>query len=349
MTQHDSIKHSEITFTPAIGLAQSDLDDFYRTAYPTRSSFLVNRWKWLYSGRNSENIESWPIVARVRSNRVIGHASTISTKINLWGTLVDARWFVDFFVLPEFRSAKVASTLIELVMESAPLVAILGSSDRGQSVFRRHGWSEHRNTTAFILPIRFSRHPRFHSFRYSAALNALDRIRLLYFQSKVRGSTSNYQLSSCSKDNIVPLIDAESSETPEFSQVHDDVFFQWRIFSSPMSKELKLYKSGHTTALFRLINAANYRRLNVLKVISDNPRQFCHDLLAIALDNNTDELSLFSSNNAHNRVFLKYFPIKKQAPLFLHSNNLFIPRPSPSLGFRLEMIDSDLDLIFPPT
>ncbi|MEO2172938.1 MAG: GNAT family N-acetyltransferase [bacterium] len=335
----------EFEVVPAISLPPGHLKDFYYRTYADRADFLTRHWKWIYSGGTPKNSELWPIIAKTASGQLIGHASTIPATFCVGGEKVSGRWFVDFFVSPDSRGGGVGSVLIKKIMDSASIVIAIGASQQGARTFLKHGWAEHSDSTLFYLPINISRHPRFRSNILSKGLSLIDVVRRIFYNAKAGNRRGDYSL-----DRINHEIPTELHEQVpmdyRISQLHDPTFFEWRLVRSPMRDQIYLYRSHHSLALIRLIKGARFLRLNILKVKSNSPKDFCQDMLHIALQYRADEIAVVSSTNSQQRIFEQFFPIRKPLPFFLFSNPSLQISDLPITNSRWEFIDSDLDLAY---
>jgi len=335
----------EFEIVPAISIAPARLKDFYCHAYPDRANFLSQNWKWIYSGVDPTNPTQWPLIAIASSGQLVGHASTIPATFAIDGKKKSGRWFVDFYVSPNFRGRGVGSALIRKIMDSAPILAAIGASQQGRKTFLKHGWSEHSGPTLFSLPINISRHPRFRHSILSPGLKIVDATRRTYYGVRVRNSNSQYGFAPV-KDKIPrELYDGIEADF-QIGQLHDTCFLEWRIFHSPIRNQIYLYQSDHSIALLGIIKSNDYLRINILKVSGNAPKRFSEDMLKIAIKCQADEIAVVSSIESQKKEFGKVFPIKKPLAFYTYTNSELDMSNFPTATSRWEFIDSDLDLAY---
>jgi len=341
-----TLKNGErVDIIPAIEASRQSLAIFYSLAYPARANFLINHWKWLYSGRNSQNIESWPIVAQTQSGTIIGHAATIPTHVIIDNELFEASWFVDYFVEETFRGQGLASILINEVMNSATILAIIGSSSTAKSVFRHHGWAEYFGTVSYSLPIKISNHPRFRLAPFRRLLPTADYFIKKYYQLKNRAGTDEFELLPLTQTMLKIFTDDLSDVRDCILQHHDEIFLTKRLIDFPFNKQIKVYRSKHSTALLRFTNSGGSNRINILKTKTTSPVLFFKQILALGLEHDIDEITLVSSDREAQDSFDRLFPVRKDIPYYLFSHTQRLPASTPVKPARWEMIDSDLDLV----
>lgn len=334
-----------IEIIPAIDVSQQSLARFYSLAYPERANFLINHWKWLYSGRNSQNIQCWPIVARAQNGTIVAHAATIPTHVIIDNELLDARWFVDYFVSEQFRGMGLASILIDEVMDSAEIVAIIGSSSAAKPVFRHHGWSECFGTISYSLPLKISNNVRFRSAPFQRLLRITDILLNRYYRIRKGVVTNDFELLPLTSRNLQRFTDNALDFPVGVAQLHDNTFLTRRLIDFPLSHQIRVYSSTHSTALIRFTKSGGYSRMNILKIMTTAPIQFFKHILALGLEHCVDEIALVSSDKVLQDSFNRLFPIRKNIPFYLFSRTRTLPSSTSMKSVRWEMIDSDLDLV----
>ena len=107
------INLNEIDFIKLSDVDNEKLFKFYSIAYPNRNKVIYKNWKWIY--RTSLNgLE--PIIA-VYKKDIIGHAGLISTNILYNGKVLRGIWFVDLYILSNFRNIGLGKILTKKWMK----------------------------------------------------------------------------------------------------------------------------------------------------------------------------------------------------------------------------------------
>src|SRR4030042_2619755 len=114
------------------------LIDFYRAAFPPRSEFLKNHWRWL--NRFSWNGCQAPLVA-LHNDRIVAHLGMMPFRLSVDGRPHLACWGIDFFVAPDYRRLGLGTLLNNQMLDS---VDVMGAFTNEQScqVVRKMGWIE---------------------------------------------------------------------------------------------------------------------------------------------------------------------------------------------------------------
>ena len=333
-----------ITIVPAAASSQKRLYEFYARVYPDRTNFLNHHWKWLYSSDRLKTPHSWPITAVDQAQSIVGYAGIIPGCFNIKGKIIEGAWFVDYFVNKEFRGTGLAGSLIQQVMSSSPLVATIGSSQKGEAVFRHYGWTEVLGPRYYSLPINLSRHPRFRSSKIKHILAPADIISRQYWKLKSHSHGEDYDLKPITTPLLKEFIDDRNNLAVDFSQYRDEGFLRWRVLEFPLQDQIRVFYSSNSKALLRCAKSPQYFRITVLALKSKDPLLFFKHIIQIAHKMRADEIALVSSDPILQQSFNKCFPVKKNLPMYFYSQSNYVS-PLPSIdSMRFEMIDSDLDL-----
>ena len=108
-----ALKLNEIEYKSISEVDKNSLYEFYSIAFPSKNEILYKNWSWIY--RTSLN-NSQPIIA-LYENKIVGHAGLISNKLSYGNSIFNGIWFVDFFILPEFRNIGLGNILTKKWME----------------------------------------------------------------------------------------------------------------------------------------------------------------------------------------------------------------------------------------
>ena len=130
-------KLNEIEYKNILEVDKNLLYQFYSIAFPSRNETLYKNWSWIY--RTSFG-NSQPIVALYKK-KIIGHAGLIPNKLSFGNSIFNGIWFVDFFVLPEFRNIGLGKILTKKWMELEDF-HLTFCNKKSLQVFKKFNWIE---------------------------------------------------------------------------------------------------------------------------------------------------------------------------------------------------------------
>ena len=338
----------QIRFVPAAEIPCSRLEKFYHVAFPSRAYRLFDSWRWQYQGCNETNTGEWPLVAIDHSGTVVGHASSIPITLELSGKKIKAAWFVDYFVLPEFRHTGIGGYLIQQVMGAAPVMLAIAVSKHSWPVFKKFGWREQKGTKKFTTPLRPSDFSVVSRLGMSKSASLFDSFLRRCVAMRCWG---NSVVGSCQKPNTKQLVEIfsgyygpyESDETAIV--VRDEKYFRWRIYGNQMGGKFSLHRVAETYALCRTVFSSGLYELNILMIVGDQlESMFCY-LYSIAVREKLSRISLVTSNKKVQDVARKWFVFASNLPPFYFSEDHKHLERLAQMRVNWEMIDSDLDLV----
>ncbi len=112
---------------------------------PTKADFLDRHGDWWHRGPENR------IVLEV-DGEIAGYNAVIPTRCEVAGETIDAVWWMDLVIAPEFRGRRLQSLLDEDVRSRARL--LLGfPNELAAKIHRNHGWGVREDLRARLLPL----------------------------------------------------------------------------------------------------------------------------------------------------------------------------------------------------
>ena len=339
-----------IDFAPAREVSPEILEEFYRSAFPSRGNYLVKNWKWHYGGADLANLKNWPLLALSPCGKIVGHVATIPTNFSIGQGAVETRWFVDYFVAPSAREQGIGGELIRRVMQAAPLMLAIGVSKYSLPIFRSHGWFEIAGTMRLSKVLRLR---NFQSVRQSRLKSGVcdgidwclggfvEHIGTIFgiegLTERVSSSPSDLLLEANSNNKAVAL------EWRSWARKS----LEWWLDDSQIGGQFFLHTMGNEYALSRMFRSDCNLELSLLAV-SENcgPSMFLY-LLRWGIANDIARLSLVTNNGNLQSSTRKCLFSRKPLPPFYFSRDQAIRSAILSAPPNWQMIDSDLDLALP--
>ena len=119
----------------------NSLSIFYKKVFFKRYKSLTQNWKWWYRvGYN--NFE--PLILSV-DNKIIGQAGLLPVDIKIKEKAIKAIWFIDFFILTEFRGKGYGQILTKEWMKICPN-QITFCNNQSLKIFQKYGWENNLKT-----------------------------------------------------------------------------------------------------------------------------------------------------------------------------------------------------------
>lgn len=265
------------------------LFDFFKSAYPNRYNNLIKHWRWYYRlGYN--NFE--PIVIELNS-KIIGMAGLIPSKLNYGNKVTEAIWFIDFFILKEFRNKGYGSIITKEWMKICP-VQITFCNNESLKLFKKFSWEHNDNTYRKIKPTNLlGIIPFFKKF------NSIFKIQNKSFKHIVPKVIENNDITK-----ICKLEDERIFNKNLFSIVHDEDWFKWRLVNSPYKKNIYIFKNNFDVLIVNIFRYNGYNRLNILYSFISDPsnKDLYRSLINWSLDNKINYI--WYLNNQEN-IFYK--------------------------------------------
>ncbi len=319
------------------------LETFYSIAYPERAAALSRNRAWLYRSRAALRIDA-PLAAFSDSGRIAGHAGLLPVTVSWSDRRIQGAWFIDYFVLPEYRGSGLGRILMQEVMQSAPLVLAVGATPMSTPVFERLGWRRIPETFFFGLPLRAGRflHAKNRLMYGPIALAGTALARLVTLRA--RSARNELGVTPLSAGPLSQWGIEHGSQLGGARPIRDDEFLRWRILEYPFGGKFTLHVGAEAAALVRTYTHGNYRRSNILALGGEQPGSALRSIVWWALDAEVDYVALVCSDARIVREARRWFPFRKKMPVWVYSQEANLVSTLAGCPQAWEYIDSDLDL-----
>ena len=286
-------------------IATDQLSEFYKKTYYKRYKSLTSNWRWWYRVGYSE-LE--PLILSV-DNKVIGQAAYLPTNLNILGNIIPAIWFVDYAVLPEFKSKGLGKILSKEWMKICPNQMAICSDD-SLRVLKKLGWKDNFTTKRLVRPINTL---KFLPILKNLKLNFVNRT-LRYFIKKKYSrniSINPYKIS----DNFKIINDSfklrKIVKNNEFAEIiRDEKWLHWRLIECPYKKDIYFFEYKNNFTIVHIFLIENIKKLNILYTYSaDKPQEneLFVQIINWSINNNIDLVWAVSRNTDFENIFPKIF------------------------------------------
>ncbi len=246
----------------ATAIPPERLTPFFAAAWPARSAFLNEHWRWLYRVDRFPGLE--PLVL-LDEGKVVGFAGSMPVKIVRDGRESTAIWFVDFHLLPAWRGKGHGKTLTEAWMSQCPR-RITFCNDESMRVFLKLGWTEKTGASVRSMPLELSG-PLGRLWGPAGTAAGLLLGPALRLAQRVL-------CAGAPMPDVKPLpLDAgglserfDDSRAPGPRIPRDAEWARWRLLENPRRGELVLAEAGGVSGVFRLFTSLGRRRAHLLLV-----------------------------------------------------------------------------------
>jgi len=338
------INIKEIEFKNFSEINKNDLLEFYKFAFPQKYKLIYKNWEWIYRV-SLNNIE--PFVA-THKKIIVGHAGSISTKIKFKNKLFDGIWFVDFYILPEYRNKGLGKIMTRKWMNLSKIHLTI-CNDHSLSVFKNLDWSINKNyfkSCNLINPLK-----------WIPVLNLLD-VKLLnnlnfykYFKKKnLDRSVKFYKLKGNEKlfDDLFKVKDYNNLNNSKPKVLRDQSWVNWRLFESPFIDYYFYFLIDSSFLVVSIFNDGKKKKLNIIYSFYENNKYkdlLLNNLINWSIENNIDivwvEINNLEKNYKIRNNYTKNFKIN----FACNSNDEILTSNELENISNLEAIDSDVDIL----
>jgi hypothetical protein len=263
----------------------------------------------------------------------------------------DASWFVDMYVLPDYRGVGLAGYLWRQVMHASQLVFSISPNKISLQMFRKTGWTEIPGTYYFSLPLGLSRSRFSSNSKLAPFFSSFDKCWHKLYQTRALlqigpHRRDTYHIDPVSWPVFSDVFGNECSLCdPPLQILYDSKFYRWRIENCSIGGEMLIHRSDHALALIRVIRATDIRQANILLLQTDCPSTFFSHITNWAILQQLDRVVLATKHPKIIRAASRWFPIKKHIPYFVYSTPQSLANKLDADTLSPQLIDSDLDLM----
>jgi len=339
------IKIKDVEFKKLSEIDDERLFNFYSTAYPKRNNIIYKNWKWIYRTSLS-GLE--PIVAIYNKN-IIGHAGLISTNILHNNKILRGIWFVDFYILSNFRNMGLGKVLTQkwMNLEEYHLTFCNQSSLR---IFKKLDWVENKNynkSCKLLNPLKWlpliksldsKILDKINFFKYFNHLNLVKELSLL----KV----------SDNKKILNDIIKSENIDTTnnitDVKILRDENWLNWRIFESPFINNYHFFLIQNSLIIVSIFKDFDKKKLNIIYTKYENDfyeMLLNKNILNWSIQNNVDIVWLPTNNIKKNIITSKFYKKNFELNFACNSVNMLLNKNVLKNISNLAGIDSDTDIL----
>lgn len=338
------MKLNEIEYKKLSEVKIDLLYEFYSIAFPAKNDVLFNNWKWLC--RNSLNNQE-PIVALYK-NKIIAHAGLISTQLQFNNKISNAIWFVDFYILPNFRNIGIGSELTKKWMELENYHLTFCNKD-SLRIFKKFDWVQNEKyykSCKIINPLK-----------WIPIINLLDdkilnRFNFLnIFNKSTLAQNVNILKLSQNINLLSELINSrnkvsEKKKEPEI--LKNNEWFEWRIKESPFIENYYLFFIENSFFIISITNKKNKKKLNIINSYYENDNYqllLNQSIIRWAIENNIDIVWLNVNKIDSEKNHKKFFNMNFELTFACNSTNSLITKNILKDIGNLEGVDSDIEIL----
>ncbi len=315
------------------------LSIFYKSTFKSRHKSLTNNLNWWYrTGYN--NFE--PLVL-FSDNKVIGQAGLIPVDLLLNDKKIQAIWFTDFAILPEYRNQGLGSILTKEWMKICPN-QITFCNDVSLKVFKKLGWKNNLSNKRFVKPINyFKLIPIINQLNLNFANQLVKNFLNKKFKEKIILTpfkvSQNYNIIKDSFNNKI-----KHSKENCLEILRDESWLKWRLLECPFKDELYFFEFKNSFAVVRIYNQKKLKRLNILYQYStdeSSKNEILNLILIWSINNNVDLIWAINKDKKFNNFFTSIF--NKSINFASWSENKNISDLMQKGIIDMQGIDSDVD------
>ena len=287
----------------------NQLSDFFKKTYYQRYKNLTSNWRWWYRVGYTE---FEPLIVSI-DNKVIGQAAYLPTDLSILGNKVPAIWFVDYAILPEFRSKGLGKIMYKEWTKICPNQMAICSDD-SLRVLKKFGWKDNSATKRLARPINALNFlPIVKNMKLNFANRALRYLMKKKYNRNI--SINPYEIN----DNFKIINDSfklkKNSNSNEFAVIiRDEKWLYWRLMECPYKKDIFFFEYKNNFAIVHIFYKY-VKRLNILYTYSTDKLQeneLYVQIMNWAINNNIDLVWAINRNTELKNIFPTIFnkPLK---------------------------------------
>jgi hypothetical protein len=336
---------NEIEYKSISALKENSIYKFYSTAFPLKNEVLYKNWRWIYR-TSFNNLE--PIVA-THKDKIIGHAGLISNKLSFNNSFFNGIWFVDFFILPEFRNIGLGKILTRKWMELEDF-HLTFCNKKSLQVFKKFNWVENNDyfkSCKIINPLKWipffntlddSTLNKFNFFKlFNKPINSqnVDFVNLSENINLLINIIDNYKFGSKNNDNRIKIL-------------RDKKWLEWRLCESPFIKNYYLFSINESYSIVSLITVNKKKKLNIIFSNYENSNYellLNQSIVRWSIKNNVDIVWLSVNKLENKNISKKFFNRNFKLTFACNSKDSSIPNEMLKNISDIHGIDSDTDIL----
>lgn len=221
----------------------SKLDEFLSRLYPpSKSKFLQDHGFWWHQGDENR----WVLMA---DDELAGYCAIIPTRVKFEGDVVDAIWWVDLIVAPEFRGRGL-QTHFDDKIRGMSVLKLGFPNELAAKIHRKHGWGVREDFRTLLLPlqptkvnsVRSAKGPVRFLLR-AAAFGLIPLAAFMRWRYRSYQPRSARKVTSPSPEHLANIY--HRYQTKELATTRrDETYIRWRFLDAPYYDQLSFYLAG---------------------------------------------------------------------------------------------------------
>ncbi len=336
------IELNEIEFKDLSVVNQSQLFNFYKKCFPNKNEIVFKNWRWIY--KHEENQKG--AFAVIYKKEIIGHAGLIPTDILYKNIKYKAIWFVDFFILPEYRNKGIGKFITNYWMKVEKIHLTI-CNDYSLSVFKKCDWTlstDNIKSCKLLNPLKWI------PIVKSIDKNILDKINFFkFFRNRdIKNKLKIYKLSENRKliEELFSFNSKNISEKPFI--LRDQNWYNWRFNKSPFLNHYYFFNINNSLIIISIFKDQNKMKLNIIYSQFNNLKDeelLNKNLINWAMDNNIDIIWLCINNINKNNNYKKFYTRNFKINFMCNSFDDTFKKENLIDLSNIEGIDSDNNII----
>jgi GNAT superfamily N-acetyltransferase len=220
------------------------LDAFLRCCFsPKKCDFLQVHGEWRHRGN-----ENRFVILNTKNDELIGYFASIPTEILIRGDVEKALWWMDLFILPEYRG-KGIQRVTDAAAKKRVELQVGFPNHLAAKIHKKHGWGVRTDYRVMMLPLKASRIPHVKGLGFSRRVLALFFEALLYPTINIYRLIHNHSSQSSVKRLFNPsesvLAKAFAKHPSKYITTNrNESYIKWRYLERPNVFYYDFFASG---------------------------------------------------------------------------------------------------------
>lgn len=222
-------------------VSDSDLEDLLYKFYPIhKADFLKQHGNWQHRGKENRLILT-------QNGKLVGYCAVIPTKVQMIDKIVPVVWWVDLFLLDNFRGQGLQTYFDKKVRDLSE--TLLGIPNKlAAQIHKKHNWGVREDFGVYLLPLKVYKIPAIQ--RQKGLKGLLIKTLAVIVNPLTRGyiHLKNSSVSNAwiiEEPNLSQLVDLfEEEMTGWITTYRDKEYISWRYLNSPHHQQYTFFASG---------------------------------------------------------------------------------------------------------
>ena len=337
----------ELEYTSAHDVDERLVHEFYEEAFPHKSEFICNNWKWL---NHSDFFDfKYPQVV-LHEGIVAGQQSFTPYKALFNGKPYTGIWGQDLFVLKKYRGTLLTKKLITDVGNVSDISFAFLNQNSFNLLTKRFDWHHVKESYMHFFPLSPFRKKTWPLFIKTTS-NTFSRFALKWFYKRFSVPVGDLSVEKVDKENIRSLITKTDKLSPNtIYGIYDYEKLDWRLLQSPYSDSYRIFtfKSLGISIAINLYLAEKEKKLDLMYIppgASQREIRTIISSIAVWAINNNFHIFRYYTTDSSLSTFLKE-SLKSSLGnqlIMCYSKNQVLFEELKKAKWSWQIIDSDLE------